>query len=74
MKRSFILFLFALPALDRTVAAEEAKSMRDGLIEKTEPPADAENFGLVVPDGAEQFSRDLYSEEIADALAERVAA
>ena len=74
MQRLFISFLFALLALDRAVAAEEVRNMRDGLIEKTEPLADAENFGLVVLDGAEQLSGDLYSEEGADALAGRVAA
>lgn len=43
-----------------------------GLIEKTAPLADGEKIELVVLDGADHFFRDLYSEEIADVLAERV--
>lgn len=43
-----------------------------GLIEKTEPLADGEKIERVVLDGADHFFRDLYSEEIADLLAERL--
>ena len=38
----------------------------------SEPLADGEKIELVVLDGADHFFRDLYSEEIADVLAERV--
>jgi pimeloyl-ACP methyl ester carboxylesterase len=43
------------------------------LTEKTEPLLDGDRLRLEVVDGAGHFFRDLYSEEIADALAERVA-
>lgn len=43
-----------------------------GLIRKTEPLADGERIELVVMDGADHFFRDLYSDEIADALATRL--
>jgi pimeloyl-ACP methyl ester carboxylesterase len=41
-----------------------------GLIEKTEPLADGDQVQLVVIDGADHFFRDLYSEDVADAIAE----
>ena len=40
-----------------------------GLVEKTEPLADGQKVRLVVIDGADHFFRDLYSEDIADAVA-----
>jgi pimeloyl-ACP methyl ester carboxylesterase len=40
------------------------------LIEKVEPLADGERVTLVVIDGADHFFRDLYAEDIADAIAE----
>lgn len=43
-----------------------------GLIDKTEPLADGEKVELVVLDGADHFFRDLYAEDIADAIVERV--
>lgn len=55
-----------------TVFAGTEDKVVAGLIEKTEPLADGEKIELVVLDGADHFFRDLYSEEIADALAERV--
>lgn len=44
-----------------------------GLVEKTEPLADGEKIELLVLDGADHFFRDLYAEEIADVVAERIA-
>jgi alpha/beta superfamily hydrolase len=41
-----------------------------GLIEKLEPLADGERIRLEVADGADHFFRDLYSEDIADVMAE----
>jgi alpha-beta hydrolase superfamily lysophospholipase len=41
-----------------------------GLVEKTEPLADGERVRLVVVDGADHFFRDLYSEDVADTIAE----
>lgn len=43
-----------------------------GLLEKTEPLADGDKVRLEVMDEADHVFRDLYPEEIADALAELV--
>jgi pimeloyl-ACP methyl ester carboxylesterase len=53
------------------VFAGSEDKVATGLIEKTEPLADGERIELVIMEGADHFFRDLYSEEIADALAER---
>ncbi|MGE5155428.1 MAG: alpha/beta hydrolase [Bdellovibrio bacteriovorus] len=39
-----------------------------GLVEKVQPQADGERVTLLVLDGADHFFRDLYAEEIADAV------
>jgi len=40
--------------------------------EKTDPLADGDKVELLVVDGADHFFRDLYAEEIADVVAERI--
>ncbi len=42
------------------------------LIDKVTPMVDDDRISLVVVDGADHFFRDLYSEDIADAIAERL--
>jgi pimeloyl-ACP methyl ester carboxylesterase len=51
------------------VAGSEDTAVK-GLPEKIEPLADGERVQLLVVDGADHFFRDLYSEDIADAVAE----
>ena len=61
-----------LPRIPVTVvvfAGTEDKVL-DGVIEKVEPLADGEHIRLEVLDGAGHFFRDLYSEDIADVVAE----
>ena len=41
-----------------------------GLAEKVEPIADGEKIRMEVLEGADHFFRDLYSEDIADMVAE----
>ena len=55
------------------VIAGSADNVVEGLVEKTEPLADGERVQLVVIDGADHFFRDLYAEEIADAVGELLA-
>lgn len=52
------------------VFAGTADTSVAGLIEKTQPLADGEKIRLEVIDGADHFFRDLYSEDIADVVAE----
>jgi alpha/beta superfamily hydrolase len=40
----------------------------EGLVEAVQPLADGERVNLIVLDGADHFFRDLYAEEIADAV------
>jgi len=54
------------------IAGSEDKVVT-ALIRKTEPLADGEKIELTVIDGADHFFRDLYAEEVADLLEERVA-
>ena len=56
-----------LPVL--VIAGSEDTAVK-GLPEKVEPLADGERVQLMVVDGADHFFRDLYSEDIADAVAE----
>ncbi len=51
------------------VAGSEDTAVK-GLPEKVEPLADGERVQLLVVDGADHFFRDLYSEDIADSVAE----
>jgi pimeloyl-ACP methyl ester carboxylesterase len=53
-----------------TVFAGAEDTVVRGLVEKVEPLADDERVTLVVIDGADHFFRDLYAEDIADAIAE----
>ncbi len=53
-----------------TVFAGSEDTLVQGLIEKVEPLADDSAISLVVVDGADHFFRDLYSEDIADRVAE----
>ena len=53
-----------------TVFAGSEDTVVKGLIDKVEPLADGEAVTLVVIDGADHFFRDLYAEDIADAIAE----
>ena len=57
-----------------TVFAGSEDEVVVGLIEKTEPLADDQNINLIVIEGADHFFRDLYSEEIADAVEEILSA
>lgn len=57
-----------------TVFAGTEDTVVKGLIEKVEPLADGEAISLVTLDGADHFFRDLYSEDIADTVAEILAA
>ena len=59
-----------LPVL--VIAGSEDTAVK-GLPEKVEPLADGERVQLMVVDGADHFFRDLYSEDIADAVAEMLA-
>ena len=52
-----------------TVFAGSEDTVVKGLIDKVEPIADDEAVTLVVIDGADHFFRDLYAEDIADAIA-----
>ncbi|MFM1892278.1 MAG: hypothetical protein RLZ44_1355 [Pseudomonadota bacterium] len=63
-----------LPAIPYpvTVFAGSEDQVVEGLIEKTGTVADGEKIQLQVIDGAEHFFRDLYSEEIADLVAEQL--
>jgi alpha/beta superfamily hydrolase len=54
------------------IAGTEDTAVR-GLPEKVEPLADGERIQLLVIDGADHFFRDLYSEDIADTVAELLA-
>ena len=51
------------------VAGSEDTAIK-GLPDKVEPLADGERVKLLVVDGADHFFRDLYSEDIADSVAE----
>ena len=53
-----------------TVFAGTEDTTVKGLIEKVEPLADGKSISLVKVDGADHFFRDLYSEDIADMIAE----
>jgi pimeloyl-ACP methyl ester carboxylesterase len=53
-----------------TVFAGSEDTVEGQLIGDVEPLADGEHIRLVVVDGADHFFRDLYSEEIADVVAE----
>ncbi len=53
-----------------TVFAGTGDTTVKGLIEKVEPLADGAAISLVTMDGADHFFRDLYSEDIADMVAE----
>ncbi len=53
------------------IAGSEDKVVA-ALIRKTEPLADGEKIELMVIDGADHFFRDLYAEEVADVLSERL--
>ncbi len=64
-----LLSRIAAPVL--VIAGSEDKVVA-GLIEKTEPLADGDKVELLVVDGADHFFRDLYAEEIADVVAERI--
>jgi pimeloyl-ACP methyl ester carboxylesterase len=59
----------AIKAPVLVVAGTEDTAVK-GLPEKMEPVADGERVRLLVMDGADHFFRDLYSEDIADAVAE----
>lgn len=63
------LSLSGIPVV--VVAGTEDKVVT-GLIEKIEPLTDSDEIELILMDGADHAFRDLYSEDIADALAERV--
>ena len=52
------------------VFAASEDSAVEGLVEKTEPLADGERVRLDVIEGADHFFRDLYSEDVADGIAE----
>ena len=54
------------------VYAGTADQVVDGLVEAVEPLADGERVRLEVLDGAGHFFRDLYSEDIADGVADLV--
>ena len=54
------------------IAGSEDTAIK-GLPEKVEPLADGKHVQLMVIDGADHFFRDLYSEDIADAVAELLA-
>jgi pimeloyl-ACP methyl ester carboxylesterase len=53
-------------------AGSEDTTIGPGLIEEVEPLADGDRVRLVVIEGADHFFRDLYSEDIADAVADRL--
>jgi len=53
-----------------TLFAGSEDKVVEGLIEKMQPLADGERIQLEVIDGADHFFRDLYSEDIADVIAE----
>lgn len=50
------------------VVAGSADDVVEGLVESMQPLADQERVDLLVLDGADHFFRDLYAEEIADAV------
>ncbi len=50
------------------VVAGSEDDVVEGLVEAVQPLADGERVNLIVLDGADHFFRDLYAEEIADAL------
>lgn len=50
------------------VVAGTEDDLVPGLVEKVQPQADGERVTLLVLDGADHFFRDLYAEEIADAV------
>ncbi|WP_373508536.1 alpha/beta hydrolase [Thiocapsa sp.] len=50
------------------VVAGSEDDVIEGLVEAVQPMADGERVNLIVLDGAEHFFRDLYAEEIADAV------
>lgn len=56
-----------------TVFAGSADTVVTGLVGKVEPLADGERVVLEVLDGADHFFRDLFAEDIADLVVERVA-
>jgi pimeloyl-ACP methyl ester carboxylesterase len=55
-----------------TVVAGSEDKVETDLIGKVRPLADNRHVSLVVIDGADHFFRDLYSEEIADVIAEKL--
>jgi pimeloyl-ACP methyl ester carboxylesterase len=55
------------------VIAGSADTVVEGLVERTEPLAGGERVQLLVIDGADHFFRDLYAEEVADAVEELLA-
>jgi hypothetical protein len=70
MHRLLLTLFLTLPFA--AVLAEEVQTEDpavEGLVEKTEPLADGERVRLVVVDGADNFFRDLYSEDVADTIA-----
>lgn len=69
MDTPHLLSRIGVPVL--VIAGSEDKVVT-ALIRKTEPLADGEKISLMVVDGADHFFRDLYAEEIADLLEERV--
>jgi pimeloyl-ACP methyl ester carboxylesterase len=54
------------------VFAGSADRVESGLVEEVRPLADNRHVSLVVIDGADHFFRDLYSDEIADVIAEKL--
>jgi pimeloyl-ACP methyl ester carboxylesterase len=50
------------------VVAGSEDDVVEGLVEAVQPLADGERVNLIVLDGADHFFRDLYAEEIADAV------
>jgi alpha/beta superfamily hydrolase len=49
------------------IAGSEDDTVK-GLVEKTQPLADGKRVQLKVVDGADHFFRDLYAEDVADAV------
>lgn len=56
-----------------TVFAGSADTVESDLVAEVRPLADDRHVSLVVIDGADHFFRDLYSDEIADVIAEKLA-
>ena len=52
---------------DRVIAGSEDK-VGEGLVEKMQPLADGQRVRLTVLDGADHFFRDLYADDIGDAV------